>query len=134
MLPMKVRSSFQTVLQLGLLAALCLMSCAENRPAESNNMNYEEALTLAQIEIGETDDQSEYVIVEKTAQERTFGWVFEYTTRKYIQTGDPNDTKPGLGPLIVDRNGKTHHLPTSMPPAEAIQQAEENWNTHGQME
>lgn len=72
----------------------------------------------------------DFVILE--TQERDFGWVFLYTTRRYVETRDPSTLVPGSGPVVVLRDGEIMPLTTSAPPDLAIATFEEEWRkAHG---
>jgi hypothetical protein len=86
------------------------------------------ALEIARRVVAELSDHHDFVILEDKTVERPFGWVFFYTTRPYLQTGDPNYLIPGAAPLVVHRaDGSTEHLATSVPPARAIEIYEKGW-------
>ena len=74
-----------------------------------------------------TDTPHDFVIMEEKTVERPFGWVFFYNTRQYLKTRDPNAQVPGATPVVVLRDGKTDHLPSSIPPARAIEIYEKRW-------
>lgn len=60
--------------------------------------------------------------------ERDFGWVFFPVTRRYLETHNPGDLRPGLGPIAVERaNGMATFLPTSGPPERVIAEYERQW-------
>lgn len=70
----------------------------------------------------------EMVIQEEKTVERDFGWVFFYTTRKFLETKDKKYLAPGNAPLVVEReDGSTHYLGTSLPPSRAIERFEQSW-------
>lgn len=86
------------------------------------------ATDIARRTIAAEPDGPELVVMEERTVERAFGWVFFYTTKKYLQTKDPNHAKPGTAPLVVEReDGRTEFLATSVPPAVAIEVWEEQW-------
>lgn len=97
-------------------------------------VNYEEARAIARQALEESDPEDRMVLQEEKTQERSFGWVFAYTTRRYLETGDFNDTVPGVGPLIVFRHdGSFEFLTTSLPPERSLQDVEERWEAeHGE--
>ncbi|MDA9549707.1 hypothetical protein ACM43_35675 [Bradyrhizobium sp. CCBAU 45321] len=49
------------------------------------------------------------------------GWVFFYNTREFVETGKPSARLAGNGPIFVDRDGRIHQLPTSMPWEESLE-------------
>jgi hypothetical protein len=67
----------------------------------------------------------EPVIVDSDTDEADFGWVFYYQSRRYLETGRPSDRLVGNEPLVVDRHGRLHRLPTSAPPDVGIQRLRE---------
>jgi hypothetical protein len=86
------------------------------------------ALEIAKREISESSNQHDFVLQEDRTVERRFGWVFFYTTRKYLETRDPQDLVPGNAPLVVLReDGSVAHLATSIPPERAIEIFEKRW-------
>lgn len=86
------------------------------------------ALEIARKLVAELSDQHDFVILEDKTVERPFGWVFFYTTRQYLETGDRKYLVPGAAPLVVHRaDGSTEHLATSVPPARAIEIYEKRW-------
>ncbi|WP_133001235.1 YrhB domain-containing protein [Luteimonas arsenica] len=44
-----------------------------------------------------------FAILEAETVERSFGWVFFYQSRRYLETDNPSDALAGNAPLIVDR-------------------------------
>jgi len=88
----------------------------------------ERAEQIASATIASLKSGLDLVILGDKTVERPFGWVFFYTTKKYLETKDPNDIMPGNSPLIVDREtGETHFLSTSAPPSRAIEEYERRW-------
>lgn len=54
------------------------------------------------------------VIVEDQTIETSFGWVFFYNGKNYLETGNPMEMYIGNAPLIVDRNdGSTQFTGTA---------------------
>jgi len=86
------------------------------------------ALDIAKKEVSEISNQHDFVLQEDRTVERRFGWVFFYTTRKYLETRDPQYLVPGNAPLAVLRqDGSIAHLATSVPPERAIEIYEKRW-------
>ena len=67
----------------------------------------------------------DFVVLE--TQEHDFGWLFLYTTRRYVETKNPSTLVPGSGPVVVLRNGDVVPLTTSAPPDMAIAAFEADW-------
>jgi len=58
----------------------------------------------------------EIVLLEAETLERSFGWVFFYTSRRYEETRSISDMLVGNAPLIVDRrDGTVHYTGTGRP-------------------
>src|SRR6185503_3838324 len=75
------------------------------------------ALELAREQLISLDSPMELVIQEEETLERDFGWIFFISTKKYLQTKNPGDLIPGIGPLVVERaTGSAQFLATSVPP------------------
>jgi hypothetical protein len=59
------------------------------------------------------------IIVEPETEEHDFGWVFYWTSREYIETGEVRYALGGNAPLIVDRrDGGIHPTGTARMTAE----------------
>jgi|GEM_PF-1305247 len=96
-------------------------------PANAENISKDQAFAIAQKLLAE-DTAHDLVILKDKTVERPFGWVFFYVTRQYAETGDKKHLLPGTAPLVVlRRNGATEYLPTSIPPARAIEIYEKRW-------
>jgi hypothetical protein len=86
------------------------------------------AIEIARKVVARDAGEHALVIIEDKTVERPFGWVFFYTTRQYVKTGDPKYLIPGSAPLVVHRaDGATEYLATSIPPARAIEIYEKRW-------
>ena len=86
----------------------------------------EEAHAIAAREVIATS-RHDLVLRTDMTQEHDFGWVVYPTTRRFLETGHPRDTIPGLGPVVVTRTGEVMPLSTSVPPARAIETFREMW-------
>lgn len=87
-----------------------------------------QALAIANKVVADLDGPVNQVVVEDQTVERVFGWVFFYTTRRYLETGNISDVILGNGPLVVHRaDGSFEHLATSVPPQRAIEIYEQMW-------
>lgn len=109
------------------------MNQENENSAAGQPVNYEQALQIARAALKESDPEGRMALQEEKTREMAFGWVFSYTTKKYLQTGDFNDTIPGTGPLIVFRHdGSVEFLTTSLPPERLLQDVEDRWKAeHG---
>lgn len=49
-----------------------------------------------------------YVILEDKTIEKAYGWVFFFTTKKYLESGDYKDGLGiGMGPILVNKDGRS---------------------------
>jgi hypothetical protein len=57
----------------------------------------------------------ELVVNEAATAERPVGWVFFFQSKKFLETGDVNDSIVGNGPILVDkRDGSLHQFNTAV--------------------
>lgn len=95
---------------------------------EGEPLDRAQATEIARRTIAAAPDGPELALMEEKTVEREFGWVFFYTTKRYLETKDPNHLKPGNAPLVVERaDGRTEYLGTSVPPPVAIDLHEARW-------
>jgi hypothetical protein len=71
---------------------------------------------LRQLPVNPYD--SGWVIQDDLTIEKEFGWVFFYTSRKYLETGNPLFLPFGNSPVIVDREDGTLHAAGTAKPIE----------------
>lgn len=58
----------------------------------------------------------ELVIVDENTIEKDYGWVFFYTSRRYVETGDISEMVVGNGPIVVEKaDGSITRLGTARP-------------------
>lgn len=89
----------------------------------------EKAMEIADNRIADFESDHDFVIIKEKIIEKPFGWVFFYSTRKHVETGDINYAVPGNGPLIVDRkDGEVTLISSSIRPELAIQEHEKQWS------
>lgn len=69
-----------------------------------SNISFEQARILASEYVSEQDCDLDLVIQDDETIEQDFGWVFFYTTKKYLETGDFRDMVVGNAPVIVDKD------------------------------
>lgn len=62
-----------------------------------------EALAVAHLQAATGFDQHQYTIDSRHTIEASFGWVFFYNARAFLETGDRAYALAGNAPLIVDR-------------------------------
>jgi hypothetical protein len=98
---------------------------------QSENITPARALEIARKAVDDLKASQPFVIIENKTQTKDFGWVFFYTSKKFLETHDRKDLIPGNGPLVVDRlDGTIHFLSSSLPPNRAIEEYEKNWRTN----
>jgi hypothetical protein len=118
------------LVSLGAILAILLQvsSMMAQPPDPPKPITKARALEIAREVVAQLADHHDYVVMEDKTVERPFGWVFFYTTRQYLETGDRQYLVPGTAPLVVHRaDGSIEHLATSVPPARAIEIYEQRW-------
>jgi hypothetical protein len=81
-------------------------------------MTREEARALVEefLESGPDSGDAGVVIIDSATLERSWGWVFLYQSREYLETGNDSDALVGNAPVIVDRaTGRLHETGTADP-------------------
>jgi len=67
------------------------------------------------------------VILDDETIEKDYGWIFFYTSRRYLETNRISYMLAGNGPIIVEReNGTLTQLSASLPLEESISSYEAN--------
>ena len=85
----------------------------------------ERALEIARDSIAHLVPGIEFVVLQHETLEKDYGWIFRYTTRRYLETKDPGTLVPGTGPLVIEKDsGATAFLSTSVCPEKAIEEYE----------
>ena len=91
-------------------------------------MKKHEAQSLVESELEKTKDNFDpidCVILEDETIERTWGWMFFYQSKAYVETGDFREMLGGNAPIIVNRNtGKITHTGTDYEPEHYIKEYE----------
>ena len=90
------------------------------------NIDLGEAQEVAQRELDRTSPAHRFTLIPGDVQEFSFGWVFGFAPKKYIESHDRHDLVPGPGLLVVERDGTTQFLPSS-PPNYAIAEFTRQW-------
>jgi hypothetical protein len=55
--------------------------------------------------------EDEVVILDASTIERSYGWVFVYQSKRFLETGDIMDALGGNGPIVALRTQETLHPP-----------------------
>ncbi|WP_020405488.1 YrhB domain-containing protein [Hahella ganghwensis] len=80
-------------------------------------MNKQEAQSLVEAELERTKDKRNPVdcaVLPDETIERSWGWVFFYQSKAYIETGDFREMLGGNAPIIVNRDsGELIHTGTA---------------------
>lgn len=86
------------------------------------------ALEIARDTVAAIEPPGSRILLPDRTVERSFGWVFFYTTKRYLESKSPEDLVPGDGPLVVHRtDGSIAFLSTSLSPLAAVEQYETLW-------
>jgi hypothetical protein len=67
------------------------------------SISFQEAKKLAYEYVCQQECDFELVILDDKTLEEEFGWVFFYTTKKYLETGNFRDLVGGNAPIIIDK-------------------------------
>lgn len=81
-------------------------------------LSKDEARSVAERYIAELESVigTELVLIDEATIERTFGWVFFYNSRSYVDTGNFSECLVGNAPVIITReNGEIHTTGTALP-------------------
>jgi hypothetical protein len=91
-------------------------SCTKKINPQTTVITIERAEQIAMNEISKLKPEVEYVIVNEKTITTSFGWVFFYNTKKYIETRDIKYLIPGNAPIMVNKFDGTYRFTgTSMP-------------------
>ena len=60
-----------------------------------------------QINLSYNADGDELVVLEEETIQKEYGWIFFYTSRRFIETGDFNHMVVGNAPIIVNRRTRS---------------------------
>jgi hypothetical protein len=71
----------------------------------------------------------ELVIRDEATIEKSYGWIFFYNSRLYLQTENISHFVAGNGPIVVERgSGNLVRLPSAYPAKESIAEYERQRN------
>jgi hypothetical protein len=55
------------------------------------------------------------VLLDTSTIEKSFGWVFFYQSKRYLETGEIKDALAGNAPIVVEKpDGRIHTLGTAL--------------------
>ncbi len=63
-------------------------------------------------------------LVDKQTTRKSYGWVFFYNAKRYLETHSPLDSLGGNGPIIVLEDGQVHQLGSALDPEVSIAEFE----------
>jgi len=67
-------------------------------------------------------------LIDAETIEKSFGWVYFYNSKKYLETGELREMLAGNAPFIVDKNnGEIHETGTEKPVEDYLATFEESW-------
>lgn len=80
-----------------------------------------ESLVKAFLDEGFEVEGDELIVLHKKTIEKSYGWVFFYSSKKYEETGVFEFMMIGNGPIVFERDtGTIKRLDTAFPAQEAI--------------
>lgn len=80
------------------------------------------------LEILESDIGDLLTIIDKETIEKSFGWIFFYNSKKYLESGELSYMLAGNAPFIVSRvSGDIQEMGTAKPIDEYISEYEARW-------
>ncbi len=72
---------------------------------EAKNLAFQALALSGGYDIDKVQDI--FAILDDKTIEKEYGWVFSFVTRKYLETQDLDYALPmGMGPILIDKNGK----------------------------
>lgn len=82
-------------------------------------------LATEYINSGYQIDGDEPVVVDEETIEKDYGWIFFYTSRRYLETGNISDMLAGNGPVLVRKDdGSIRQFGSALPVEEYIKRYE----------
>ena len=91
-------------------------------------VNLETAREIAARHVNATYnvEGDDLVILDEETIEKDYGWVFFYTSRRYLETGEFRYMLAGNAPIIVEKeDGSLHELGTALPFQEYVREYEQ---------
>lgn len=84
-----------------------------------------EALELVSRQLEAMSPADEFVVIEGKTEERGFGWVVFYNSRKFVETGESRYRLAGNGPVIVNKHdASVEFFGAARPVSEVIEEYE----------
>ncbi|WP_321818698.1 MULTISPECIES: YrhB domain-containing protein [unclassified Paraburkholderia] len=88
----------------------------------------DQALHIVQNYLDEeisSGSEKKYVVMDDKTIEKSYGWVFIFNSKKYLETGNMLYALGGNGPIVVEKEtGKIHQLGTALSLQNSIKQFE----------
>jgi Immunity protein 35 len=81
-------------------------------------------VALDDVRAGNPNLKEEIVVMDDATEEKTYGWVFHYTSRRYLETRNPLHGLAGGGPIVVEHSGRVTRLGSRQSPDRAIAEFE----------
>lgn len=81
------------------------------------------AIALRELTLLEAAVNCPMALLDRVEQV-SLGWIFFYNSRAYLETRNPMMRLAGNGPLLIDRDGTVHALPTAVSWQQAIRDME----------
>ena|ERR1700719_3367023 len=89
------------------------------------NLEMAKQIAIKEIERTCASQFGPFSIRDEHTIEKEYGWVFFYSTQKYVETRDVRYALAGNGPVIVERaDGAVHMFGSAKPPEEIIREYE----------
>ncbi|WP_147277024.1 YrhB domain-containing protein [Runella aurantiaca] len=103
-----------------MLIAVCQTYCVgqkkQQKLSKNKMVDYYQARTIALEKMATFSPAKDIVLWEEKTITKPYGWIFIFTTEKYIETRNPNDTRPGTPAIIVEyQTGLATETPSSVP-------------------
>lgn len=74
------------------------------------------SIALDRIKMLEALTDCELILLDAMTIERSFGWVFFYGSKAYVESGQPSDALAGNAPFVLMRaDGAVRETGTAMP-------------------
>lgn len=95
-------------------------------------MTIDQALQLVSAQLQQMGSPSDpFVVVEASTIEKSYGWVFFYNSKKFVDTGISRYRLAGNGPVIVNKEtGAVEFYGSNKPVEQIIEEYERRSSNH----